>query len=168
MQGLSPAWFNGVDPFNVLAWESTVSKFKEQYRKGRYLESLMDKYLLSKHKFVFTMAPSKDYATKIAEEEAARLAAEIARIGDEVQAREILTKQEAELAEVQEMAKMQDLSCLPTLKVEDISKVIERKKLWHTKIGHVPVQWRKAPTNGLTYFRGKVKLEIDSQGKDEL
>ncbi|KAH0605113.1 uncharacterized protein H6S33_005095 [Morchella sextelata] len=153
MQGLTPAWHNGVDPFDVLAWESTVSAFKEAYNKGGYFEGLMDKYLLNTNNLVFTMAPSRDYTTQIAEEEVERLGVEISKIGDEVAAREILTKQETELAELQEQAKQQDLSCLPTLKVEDIPKTTERKELWHTKIGDVPVQWRKAPTNGLTYFR---------------
>lgn len=153
MQGLTPAWFNGVDPFDVLAWESTVAAFKERYTPGNYLENLMDKYLLNTNNLVFTMAPSRDYTTDIAAEEAARLATEIEKLGGEIRAREITTKQEAELAEVQEAAKKQDLSCLPTLKVDDISKVTERKELSHTKIGEVPVQWRIAPTNGLTYFR---------------
>lgn len=153
MQGLTPAWHNGVDPFDVLAWESTVSAFKEAYNKGGFFEGLLDKYLLNTNTLVFTMAPSRDYTTQIAEEEVERLNAEISKIGDEVVAREILMKQETELAELQEQAKQQDLSCLPTLKVEDISKTTERKELWHTKIGDVPVQWRKAPTNGLTYFR---------------
>lgn len=153
MQGLTPAWFNGVDPFDVLAWESTVTAFKEHYARGGYLESLMDKYLIGTNNFIFTMAPSRDYATDIAAEEAARLAVEIEKLGGEIQARDITTKQETDLAEVQEAAKKQDLSCLPTLKVDDISKVTERKELSHTKIGEVPVQWRVAPTNGLTYFR---------------
>lgn len=153
MQGLTPAWFNGVDPFDILAWESTVAAFKDRYDRGNYLESLMDKYLLGTNNLVFTMAPSRDYATDIAAEEAARLVAKIEELGGITKAREITTKQEAELADVQEAAKMQDLSCLPTLKVGDISKVTERKELLHTKIGEVPVQWRIAPTNGLTYFR---------------
>lgn len=153
MQGLTPAWFNGVDPFDILAWESTVAAFKDRYARGNYLESLMDEYLLDANNLVFTMAPSRDYAADTATEEATRLAAEIKKLGGETKAREITTKQEAELAEVQEAAKKQDLSCLPTLKVDDISKVTERKELSHTKIGEVPVQWRTAPTNGLTYFR---------------
>lgn len=153
MQGLTPAWFNGVDPFDILAWETTVVAFKNHYAKGNYLEGLMDKYLLNKYNLVFTMAPSRDYTTEIAAEEASRLTEEIEKLGGEAQAREAVTSQEVQLAEVQEAAKKQDLSCLPTLKVDNISKVTERKELTHTRIGEVPVQWRAAPTNGLTYFR---------------
>lgn len=153
MQSLTPAWFNGVDPFDVLAWGSTVSAFKENYSKGNYLESLMDKYLLKRKNLVFTMAPSRDYTNGIAAREATRLSAEIEKLGGEIKAREIMTKQETELTEVQEAAKKQNLSCLPTLRVDDISKAMERKGLTHTKIEDVPVQWRIAPTNGLTYFR---------------
>ncbi|KAL7276847.1 Mitochondrial presequence protease [Rhizina undulata] len=153
MQGLTPAWFNGVDPFDVLAWDENVSKFKERYSKGRYLEGLLEKYLLNNNTLIFTMAPSRTYTAEIADEEVTRLAAETKKVGDEIEAREKLTKQEVELLEVQEKARNQDLSCLPTLKVEDISRTFDKAELQHGNIGEVPVQWRIAPTNGLTYFR---------------
>jgi Zn-dependent M16 (insulinase) family peptidase len=154
MQGLTPAWFNGVDPFDALSWEETVGKFKERYSKGGYLESLLKQYLLDANTLTFTMVPDKNYGQNLASEEAARLAAELDKVGGEGKAREDLVKQELKLLEIQENARNQDLSCLPTVKVDDIPREMERKPLQHGKIGNVPVQWRTAPTNGLTYFRG--------------
>jgi Zn-dependent M16 (insulinase) family peptidase len=43
--------------------------------------------------------------------------------------------------------------------VKDIPREKERKPLRHTEIGDVKVQWREAPTNGLTYFRAVHRLE---------
>lgn len=155
MQGLTSGWFNGVDPFEALSVEETVKEFKERYAKGGYMESLLEKYLLNKNTLTFTMAPDKDHPKRLAEEEAARLSREIEKLGGESEARVPLTKQEAELAEIQEKAKKQDLSCLPTLKVEDIPRTMDKKEYHFGDVGGVPVQWRIAPTNGLTYFRGQ-------------
>ncbi|PWW76210.1 hypothetical protein C7212DRAFT_295993 [Tuber magnatum] len=153
MQSLTSGWFNGVDSFGALSVEETVSKFKELYAKGGYLEGLLEKYFLSKNTLTFTMAPDRDHSKALAAEEAGRLNRVIAKFGGEAVARAPLTKREAELTEVQERAKKQDLSCLPTLKVEDIPRNMEKKELRTGEVEGVPVQWRIAPTNGLTYFR---------------
>lgn len=50
--------------------------------------------------------------------------------------------------------KVEDVSCLPTLKVDDISKKAKTFSLEHSAVGSVPVQWRPTSTNGITYFRG--------------
>lgn len=159
MNGLTPAWFNGVDPFDALSWEETVSKFKERYSKGGYLESLLKQYLLDANTLTFTMEPDRNYGQNLAQEESARLAAELIKVGGEEKARESLFEEELKLLEIQEKARHQDLSCLPTVKVDDIPREMERKPLQHGKIGNVPVQWRTAPTNGLTYFRAVNTLE---------
>jgi len=156
MQGLTPAWFNGVDPFDALSWEETVSKFKELYAKGGYLESLLKKYMLDANTLTFTMEPEPSYGQSLTNEETARLAAEIEKAGGENAARDSLVEQELKLLEIQENACNQDLSCLPTVKVDDIPREMEKKPLQHGKIGNVPIQWRTAPTNGLTYFRGRL------------
>ncbi|KAF8455042.1 peptidase M16C associated-domain-containing protein [Kalaharituber pfeilii] len=148
MQRLKSAWFNGVDPFDVLAWEDTLSRFKEQYAKGGYFEGLIKKYLLNDRHMTFTMIPSEDYTTILTKEGTARLEEELKNVK-----REELEKQEAELIQIQEAARKQDLSCLPTLRVSDISREMERKELLFGSLGGVGIQWRLAPTNGLTYFR---------------
>jgi Zn-dependent M16 (insulinase) family peptidase len=157
MHVLTPALFNGVDPFDTLSWEETVSKFKERYAKGGYLESLLKKYLLDTNTFTFTMVPDKGYGQNLVNEETNRLAGELEKLGGEDKARQRLVEQELQLLEIQENARGQDLSCLPTLRVEDIPKEIDKKPLQHSRIGSIPIQWRVAPTNGLTYFRGIIR-----------
>ena len=163
MQRLQSGWFNGVDPFDALAWEETVSAFKQKYHKGDYLEGLLEHYLLNDQTFTFTMKSSQTYTDNIAKEEAARLAHQIslvaAEAGGESQAQKQLTAEELELIEAQESARNQDVSCLPTLVLADISRTVERKYVRDTILGHTKVQWRETSTNGLTYFRALNLLE---------
>ncbi|KAF4309183.1 Peptidase M16 [Botryosphaeria dothidea] len=157
MQRLKPGWFNGVDPFDALAWNETVDAFKAEYAKGGYLEGLLEKYLLKDDTFTFTMEPSEMYAQEIAEEETHRLASKILEttknFGTEEEAHQFLEKRELELLEEQENGRKQDLSCLPTVHVKDIPRQKEKKQIRESRVGDVRVQWREAPTNGLTYFR---------------
>ena len=163
MQRLQPGWFNGVDPFDALAWNETVTEFKRRFDQHGYLESLLEKYLLNDKTLTFTMKPSISYGEELAAEEAARLGSKILEIsksvGGEETAREKLTAQEIELLEIQEKARSQDMSCLPTVRVSDIPRQMERKTTRDSAIGEVKVQWREAPTNGLTYFRAINTLE---------
>ena len=157
MQRLQPGWFNGVDPFDALAWDRTVSAFKERFSQEGYLERLMDKYLLNNRTLTFTMEPSPTYGSDLINEETERLAKKIAEVnakaGGEHEAQQQLTRRELELLEVQEKARTEDLSCLPTVRVVDIPRQMERKITRDTKQDNVNVQWREASTNGLTYFR---------------
>lgn len=157
MQRLQPGWFNGVDPFDALAWDDTVSAFKVRFSQEGYLEGLLEKYLLNDRTLTFTMKPSSTYGDDLAEEEATRLAGKISEAsesaGGEEKAREKLTAQELGLLEVQEKARSQDLNCLPTVHVRDIPRQSERKVVRDSTLEQVRLQWREASTNGLTYFR---------------
>jgi Zn-dependent M16 (insulinase) family peptidase len=157
MQRIKPKWFEGVDPFESLAWNDTVAAFEKEFAKGGYLEGLLKKYLLNDNTLTFTMTPSATYGDELVQEEAARLAVKIAEVtkqaGSETEARKQLEKRELELLEEQGKSNTQDLSCLPTVHVKDIPRQQETHELRDSKIDNVNVQWREAPTNGLTYFR---------------
>ncbi|KAF2454836.1 Metalloenzyme, LuxS/M16 peptidase-like protein [Lineolata rhizophorae] len=157
MQRLKPGWFNGVDPFDALEWNNTVSSFKFLYAKGGYLEGLIQKYFLNDHTLTFTMEPSETFGKELAVEEEGRLSSKITEAtknySNVEEARKAFEKRELELLKIQEDARYADLSCLPSLHVKDIERRKERKILAHTEIGDIKVQWRAAPTNGLTYFR---------------
>ncbi|MCJ1477973.1 Mitochondrial presequence protease [Lambiella insularis] len=167
MQRLQPGWFNGVDPFESLAWDKTISEFKSRFAADRYLEGLLEKYLLNDRYLTFTMEPSTSYGKELIEEESKRLAGKIAevsrRAGGEEKAREELTAKELELLEIQENARKQNLSCLPMVHVADIPRQMEKKTTRDSKLDGVRVQWREASTNGLTYFRAINRLEGLSQ-----
>ena len=157
MQRVQPGWFNGVDPFDALAWNDIVTAFKHRLSKEAYLEDLLKKYLLNDRTLTFIMEPSETYGDELAAEEATRLAASISEVtrkaGGDVEAREQLTARELELLKVQEQASDQDVSCLPSVHVKDIPRQMEKKPVRDSTLGDVKVQWREASTNGLTYFR---------------
>ncbi|APA09407.1 hypothetical protein sscle_05g041770 [Sclerotinia sclerotiorum 1980 UF-70] len=157
MHRIKPKWFDGVDPFEALAWNDTVAAFQKEFEKGGYLEGLLEKYLLNDNTLTFTMTPSTTYGDELVTEEAARLAKKIAEVtekaGGEAEARALLEKRELELLEEQGKSNTQDLSCLPTVHVKDIPRQDEKIELRDSKVDNVNVQWREAPTNGLTYFR---------------
>ncbi len=157
MQRLQPGWFNGVDPFDALAWNDTISAFKENCAQQGYLERLLEKYLLNDHHLTFTMEPSENYGDELSAEEARRLTTKISevseKVGGEEEAHKQLAARELELLKAQELAKDQDLSCLPTVHVKDIPRQMQKKVVRDSSLGDVKIQWREASTNGLTYFR---------------
>lgn len=160
---LKPKWFNGVDPFDSLAWNDTITGFQTKLSEGGYLEGLIDKYLLTDNALTFTMTPSATFGEELAQEEKDRLSTKIAeavqKSGGEEQARTAFEEQEQALLTEQNKTNTEDLSCLPTVYVKDIPRSIDRVAL-RDEIGDgVSIQWREAPTNGLTYFRAINTIE---------
>ena len=162
MQRLQPGWFNGVDPFDALAWDDIVSTFKQRFATDGYLEGLLQKYLNNDRTLTFTMEPSEAYGDELAAEEAARLVAKISNVskaaGGTDEAYKQLAGRELELLKAQQQASHQDLSCLPSVHVNDIPRKSESKVVRDSWLGDVKIQWREASTNGLTYFRAINKL----------
>lgn len=157
MQRLQPGWFNGIDPLEALAWNDTVSAFKSKFAKEGYLEGLLAKYLLNNRTLTFTMEPSSTYGDDLVAEESDRLASKISAAskdaGGEKKALQQLEERELKLLEAQENARDQDLSCLPTVSVQDIPRRLEQKAVRDSTLDGVKTQWRETNTNGLTYFR---------------
>lgn len=157
VQRLKSKWFTGTDPFDSLAWNDVIDAFEANMAKGGYLESLMDKYLLNDNTLTFTMAPSETYGADIAEEEEERLAIKIMQAteeaGGEAEARKRFEERELELLVEQGKTNTENLGCLPTVYVKDIPRAKEPVQV-RDEIAHgTKIQWREAPTNGLTYFR---------------
>lgn len=160
---LKPKWFNGVDPFDSLAWNDTINAFQAKLAEGNYLEGLIDKYLLNDNALTFTMAPSTTYGEDLVKEEQERLATRIQdavkKAGSEENARKHFEQQEQELLVEQNKTNTEDLSCLPTVHVKDIPRTTESVTLRDESANGTKIQWREAPTNGLTYFRAINTIE---------
>ena len=95
------------------------------------------------------MQPDSDYASKLSKAEEQRLADKVNKLTDADKAE--IAKDGKELSANQD--KVEDLSCLPTLDLKDISPKMKRTVLDHTGLCNTPVQWRTTSTNGITYFR---------------
>ncbi|CAJ2507361.1 Uu.00g085470.m01.CDS01 [Anthostomella pinea] len=154
---LKGKWFSGTDPFDSLAWNDTVAAFESKLAEGGYLEGLLDKYLLNDNTLTFTMAPSETLGAEIAKEEDERLASKILdatrEAGGEEEARKFFEQRELDLLVEQGKSSTQDLSCLPSVHVRDIPITKEPVVVRDEVALGTKIQWREAPTNGLTYFR---------------
>ncbi|KAJ5142906.1 Peptidase M16 core [Penicillium bovifimosum] len=157
MEKTISAWLNGSDPMKELAWNDVVNEFKSRYAKPGYLESLVEKYLINDQCMTFTMVGSPTFNKELDQKEVVRkdkkLAALIEKHGSAEEAVTKLGEEELELLKIQEDAHNADLSCLPSLRVKDISREKERKPVRESKVDDADVVWREAPTNGLTYFQ---------------
>ena len=163
MQRLESNWFNGINPLESLAWNDIVKGSKARLANGRYLEELLQKYLLNDRTLTFTMEPSLSYTEQLKKEENSRLASKISeaarKVSGEASVHEEFRNQELKLLKEQAKAPDEDLSSLPSLHVKDIPRQMDRKEIRDTSCDKVKVQWREASTNGLTYFRAINALE---------
>lgn len=170
IQRLKPGWFNGIDPFDALAWNAIVDQFKSEYAKSGYLEGLVKQYLLNNNTLTFTMAPDQMYGTKVVAEEAKRLETKIAdtvqQFPSEAEARKHLRERELELSQEQDAGRNEPLDSLPTLHVNDIPREQKKIELKFSEFErNTKVQWRETATNGITYFRA---LSLFKDLPDEL
>jgi len=170
IQRLKPGWFNGISPFDALAWNSIVDGFKASYARPGYLEGLLSQYVNNQNTLTFTMVPSPSFGSEVAAEEAERLGKKIKEVVEqfptEAEAHEHLQKRELELLEEQESGQTASLDSLPTLHVSDIPR--EQKKVdlrFSESEQNTRVQWRETATNGITYFRA---LSLFQDLPDEL
>lgn len=157
MEKTISSWLNGTDPMKELSWNDVVDEFKRRYEKGGYLESLMQKYLMNDQCLTFTMVGSPTFGKELDDQEVVRKDKKLGQLieqhGSVEKAITKLGEEELQLLNTQEEAQNADLSCLPSLRVQDISREKERKPVRESRVDDVDVVWREAPTNGLTYFQ---------------
>ncbi|KAI8084616.1 peptidase M16C associated-domain-containing protein [Halteromyces radiatus] len=150
MHSISSGWFNDVDPIDLLEINKNLDRLKKELAQGNFFESRIDKYLLNNtHKLTYIMNPDANYSANLAKEEETRLAQKVNELDASDKTR--ILEQGAILQQNQE--KSEDLSCLPTLQLNDIATKSKRTPLDHTGLCNTPVQWRTTATNGITYFR---------------
>ncbi|KAH8556273.1 peptidase M16C associated-domain-containing protein [Umbelopsis sp. PMI_123] len=150
MHGVSSGWFNGTNPADLLEVNTYIDRLRKELAEGGFFESRIEKYLLNnKHKLTFIMEPSTTFAAELSKEEQDRLKKKVSALTESDQ-KEI---EERGLELLANQDKTEDLSCLPTLTLNDIPLKGKRTPLEHTAVGDTPVQWRTAATNGITYFR---------------
>ncbi|KAE8154837.1 Metalloenzyme, LuxS/M16 peptidase-like protein [Aspergillus avenaceus] len=157
MEKTLSSWFNGVNPMKELAWNEVIDEFKKRYQQGGYLESLMQKYLANDNCLTFTMVGSPTFSKELDDQELVRKEKKLSQLieqhGSAEKAISTLREEELQLLQTQEEAQHADLGCLPSLRVEDISREKEYKPVRESQVENIDVVWREAPTNGLTYFQ---------------
>ncbi|PVU94525.1 hypothetical protein BB559_002974 [Furculomyces boomerangus] len=150
MQMISSSWFLDIDPFVILNVESNLARLREESSKGNPFADIARKYLLnSDHSLKFTMTASSEFPNKQTTQEAKMLASMVKTLTEENM--NVIDEQAEELAKVQKQ--VEDISCLPTLVLDDVSRNINRYAIDLSSVESVPVQWRVTATNGISYLK---------------
>lgn len=158
-----PGWMNGVDPMDALSWNEVVAEFRSRLKQERYLEGLVEKYLLNDRCLQFTMNPSESYSADLEQQEANRKERILSELEAQTGAPDAVVRklgqQELDLLKEQETAPFLNLETLPSLHINDIARQKERKPRRHDSVGDVRCFWRETDTNGITYFQAKHDLK---------
>lgn len=151
LYNLMPMWNHDGNIINLMKINQALQNFKNQIQNNPgYLQSLVEEYLLkNNHKLILTMSPIENYEEKINLVENELLKAKL----------DILTPQEIDkIFEdgkilLKEQEKQEDITALPTLKIQDLKEDIDRYEFKDIELSRVPVQLGIQPTNGVCYYR---------------
>ncbi|KAG5440760.1 hypothetical protein PCK2_000196 [Pneumocystis canis] len=147
--GLESGWFNNSDPFLMISINEIVAKFREFTSDNQYLKSLIYKYMLNnKNSLLFIMTPSETFLKDLSMREMNSLVTRVQSLS--LEEKNEIQAQSLKLLESQEAK--EDLSCLPMLKIDDISRNVSKIELFHENIGKLNIQWRISSTE-IIYFK---------------
>ncbi|KAJ2314837.1 Mitochondrial presequence protease [Coemansia sp. Cherry 401B] len=148
MRSVSTGWFHGVNPVEYLRVSENVERLRAD---TGVFSKLVDRYLArSQHKLKFVMLADPKYMQGLDEKEHEMIQSKLAALSSADLAR--VDEQNAELAA--EQGQVEDLGALPTLTLDDVAPEAQRFAVdMGVSAESVPVQWRAAATNGISYVR---------------
>ena len=148
-------WFDGLDPIETLQLAPLIERLRQEIASGPFFQNLIRKYFLeNRSRLTLIMRPDSTFAAVTEAKENALLSKKLGLLSQDD--KKIVYEQGIALKETQE--KPEDLSVLPSLTVRDIPIKAEDYPVRREAIGQVPVTWRIAPTNGITYVRALSSL----------
>jgi len=119
------SWFHGGDPVKILQFDADLKRLRHEISKGPFLENRIRKYFLDNpHRVLLSLVPDQF----MEEKELERVSAELDRIKNGILPSELekIKRDTRTLKKLQE--EKEDISCLPTLELEEIPKEIQRVK----------------------------------------
>ena len=147
---VASSWFHGGDPVRNLQFDADLERLQNEISKGPFLENRIKKYFLDNaHRVLLTLVPDPLMENK----ERHRVTAELDRIRAELTPSELekIKKDTQALKQLQEYK--EDVSCLPTLDLEEIFPTVQIVKA-STAYDTVPATCYGQPTSGIFYFLG--------------
>lgn len=151
MSIMSP-WNHDGDPIDAISINKKLKRFQENLKTNpKFLQEKVRQYLKdNRHKLTLMMHPDEQYDEKLKEKEENRLSRLVSKLTDNERAQ--LFQRGLVLFETQ--MQKEDLSCLPTLTVDDIEcKVLTENVDIHQASSGVPIYCSPQPTNEVTYVR---------------
>ena len=145
---LSGTWFHGGDPIKIFEFDDYFKHLREELAKGAFFESRIKRYFLDNpHRVLFRLIPDQ----QMEEKENTRIAEELDRVKAGLSPNDLeKIRQDAEsLTKLQEGA--ENLSCLPTLELEDIPPLSLSIKESRTSRDPNILSYEQ-PTSGIFYF----------------
>lgn len=141
-------WVHGGDPLKSIDFDQTLELLREKLAEGRFFEKQIQKYLIDNpHRVKIALIPDHDLEKREAEKLKEELEAIKANLSEE-QKQKIIQESRV-LKEYQEQ--VEDLSCLPTLKVSDIPETIRYVAPSQRDLDGLDVTLYERPTNGILY-----------------
>ncbi len=129
-----------------------VGRFRKEMSKNpRYLQEKVKAYFVDNpHHVVLSMVPDESFTKTQEEQLEAVRERQLQKLSAEE--REQLHAAGKELEDAQ--SQKDDLSCLPTLRVDDIAANLPKYAIQRSELsGGVPAQLSRQPTNGIAFFR---------------
>lgn len=122
--GIGSTWFHGGDPLDVLLFDEDLEKIREKALSSKFFEEYIKKYFLDNpHRVLMVLNPDPEKGKREAEKERKEL--EEKRRLLTVSDLEKIREREETLVILQETK--EDLSCLPSLEISDISREIKKE-----------------------------------------
>lgn len=148
-------WIHHGDPAATLQFESLLDRFYRELEGGDLLESRIRRYLLENpHRAVITLEPDPELARIQMERERAELEKQRSGLSEaDIEAIENNAKRLAQRQDEQE-----DLSCLPTLELKDISPDINTVEETDVLAENNIFRYEQ-PTSGIFYYTAAMGLK---------
>ncbi|MBU4317311.1 MAG: insulinase family protein [Proteobacteria bacterium] len=148
------SWFHGGNPEGVIQFDENIAHIRHELAQGPYFEELIRRFLLENpHRVLMKLVPDSTMEKR----ETDRVTRELACL------QKTLTPETVEKIKKDQMALEQlqdgkeDLSCLPTLEIDDIPPKVRRVAA--SGLGKEPVTVYSLPTSGLLYFSSVIGME---------
>ncbi|BFZ21931.1 hypothetical protein BsWGS_24970 [Bradybaena similaris] len=150
-------WNHDGDPVTALQVSKHVTRFKEDLKKNpKLLQQKVKEYLKDNpHRLTLTMLPEETYPEQRSQAEKERLQQLVGALGESDKAN--ILKRGLDLQECQNLK--EDISCLPSLKLADLSPKIKPEPVTFSEAGWSFIQTCEQPTNGVTYLRMASNLQ---------
>ena len=144
----SGSWLHGGSPERVLQFDADLSRLRDELSKGPLFENRIKKYFINNsHRVLLTLTPDQ----RMEEKEKKRVAEELKVIKAGLTQSDIEKINEAAEALKKLQEKKEDVSCLPTLEIEDIPPSVQTVHESETYCMGTASCYNQ-PTYGIFYF----------------
>ncbi|HSQ86498.1 MAG TPA: insulinase family protein [Desulfobacterales bacterium] len=142
------SWFHGGDPERILSFDEDLEKLRNEIEKGTFFENRINTYFLDNpHRVLLTLVPDQ----MMEEKEDERVKKELDGILGDITPSELEKIAEDTKALKQLQEEIEDVSCLPTLALNDIPPSVQRVEA-SSSYTMIPATCYSQPTSGIFYY----------------